>query len=169
MPPVAWPLTSNKIRRGLINHTFGMVRDGGKRAHQGWDFEAVPGTPVFAISDGTVHLITESAGGDYGMQISLAFEFNGMTLYAQYCHLSKCIVGNNTKVTRNTIIGHTGNTGNAKSMKGADQHLHFEIRLVPRPGRGLGNRLNPIDVYQQHPPLAVPVLDLHDASQSIAE
>lgn len=166
--PIGWPLQWNKIRRGMVNHTFGMVRDGGKRAHQGWDLEAVPGTPIFAVADGVVHVVTEAAGGDYGLQLSLEFAYEGVTLFAQYCHLSKVFVSEGQTVKRNDILGHTGNTGNAKNMKGADQHLHFEVRTRRFVGRGLANRLNPIDVYRQTPPLTAGVLDLHNADRSVS-
>lgn len=47
-------------------------------------------------------------------------------------------------VTENeTIIGETGNTGNAKNLKGEDQHLHFEIREKETLGRGLKGRKDP--------------------------
>jgi len=34
--------------------TFGMVRNKGSRAHQGWDLDAVERTPCHAIADGTI-------------------------------------------------------------------------------------------------------------------
>jgi murein DD-endopeptidase MepM/ murein hydrolase activator NlpD len=47
------------IRRGLLKHAFGRnIRIDSKtkkpRDHQGWDIEAVPGTPVYAIKTGLV-------------------------------------------------------------------------------------------------------------------
>lgn len=44
---IYWPLTQNKIRRGLSNHTLGYVRDKGAKGHWGWDFFAKEGTPLF--------------------------------------------------------------------------------------------------------------------------
>ena len=37
MTQLAWPLQRNIIRRQLLNHTFGKVRNGGTKDHQGWD------------------------------------------------------------------------------------------------------------------------------------
>jgi murein DD-endopeptidase MepM/ murein hydrolase activator NlpD len=34
--------------------TYGKVRDGGARSHQGWDLAAAPGTPVYAIANGII-------------------------------------------------------------------------------------------------------------------
>ncbi|HYD23744.1 MAG TPA: hypothetical protein VEB68_03035 [Croceibacterium sp.] len=82
-PNLRWPLGRNVIRRNAVSNTFGMVRhnaNGTKRPHQGWDFEALPGTPCFAIADGTVALL--STAGDYGNVVVMAFPFAGGQLYA---------------------------------------------------------------------------------------
>ena len=146
---ISWPLAHNVIRRRIANNTFGMVRNGGRRPHQGWDFEAKVGTPCFAISDGKIALVYES--GDYGKVAVMAFPFEGKTLYAAYAHLSAVDVSAGKAVARGQRIGLTGNTGNAKSMRGPDQHLHFEIRTMPRPGKGLSDRISPIKVFGRCP------------------
>lgn len=151
---IDWPLDSNVIRRGLENHTFGMVRNGGTRAHQGWDFYAEPGTPCYAIADGAVAMIYESEA--YGLVIVCSFQHDGRTLYAAYCHLSKAEVKQGVVVRKGDKIGLTGNSGNAVSMRGLDQHLHFEIRTMPRPGKGLDGRKSPMEVFG-HCPLKAPV------------
>lgn len=141
MSTLAWPLERNQIRRSLSNHAFGMVRNGGARAHQGWDLLAARGTPCYAIADGTVKFA--GVWGAFGRMILLEFEHRGRTLYAAYCHLSTIIAGERLRVRRGDRIGHTGNTGNAASMRGEDQHLHFEIRTSLFPGMGLAGRLDP--------------------------
>ena len=155
---IGWPLARNRIRRGLINHTFGMVRrnaNGTRRPHQGWDFEATEGTPCFAIADGTIEMLREA--GAYGKQIILRFEHDfdrdgdRDTLFALYAHLSRFDVKQGQRVVRGEQIGMTGNTGNAASMRGADQHLHFEIRTKAIAGRGLANRYSPMAVFGQCP------------------
>lgn len=151
---IDWPLDRNRIRRGLLNHTFGMVRrnaDGSRRPHQGWDFEASEGTPCYAVADGTVEAVRNS--GDYGRQIILRFRFDhdgdGQldTLFAVYCHLSRVDVAAGQPVRLGQQIGLTGNTGNAVSMRGPDQHLHFEVRSVALPGRGLAGRYSPLAIF----------------------
>jgi peptidoglycan LD-endopeptidase LytH len=151
-PNLRWPLAHNVIRHNAENNTFGMVRrkrDGSPRPHQGWDFFAPIGTPCFAISDGRIELITTT--GDYGNVIVLAFPFGGKTLYAAYAHLSAIEVTAGQPVTRGQQIGLTGDTGNARGMKGEDLHLHFEIREVPRPGLGLAGRMSPLKVFGEIP------------------
>ncbi|MCP2016845.1 M23 family metallopeptidase [Qipengyuania citrea] len=160
---ITWPLVRNRIRRGMNNHTFGMVRrnaDGSRRPHQGWDFEADIGETCFAIADGTIELVRN--GGAYGRQIILrfAFDFDGDgdadTLFAAYCHLSRVDVAQGQKVRKGQPIGLTGDSGNARGMAPADRHLHFEIRTKAIAGRGLANRFSPLAVFGECP-LARPV------------
>ena len=143
-----WPLDSNQIRRGMVNHTFGMVRkyaDGRKKPHQGWDFYAVPGTQCYAIADGVVHQVRNH--GDYGRQVVLKHKLKGNVIYSHYAHLKSSSVTVGEMVQMGQKIAKTGNTGNAKSMKGLDQHLHFEIRNVASVGRGLAGRQSPKTVF----------------------
>jgi murein DD-endopeptidase MepM/ murein hydrolase activator NlpD len=151
---IGWPLKHNVIRRNSSNNTFGMVRNGGKRPHQGWDFEAAAGTPCFAISSGKIELVYQSV--DYGNVVVLGFPFKGTTHFAAYAHLSAVAVAADQTLAKGDKIGLTGNTGNAKGMTGRDQHLHFEIRTVPRPGTGLGGRMSPIKIFGAIP-LTAPI------------
>lgn len=157
-PNITWPLARNRIRRGLINHTFGMVRrraDGTKRAHQGWDFEARDGTPCFAIAAGTVERIRDV--GDYGKQIILRFQHDfdhdgdRDTVFAMYAHLSRIDVAQGQSVTKGQQIGLTGSTGNAQGMGPLDQHLHFELRSMPMPPTGLAGRFSPLAIFGECP------------------
>jgi peptidoglycan LD-endopeptidase LytH len=151
---IDWPLQSNVIRRGSENNTFGMVRrnaDGTVRAHQGWDFYADAGTRCYAVGEGTIaHIRTV---GDYGNTVVLQFSHdvtgdgNPEKVFAAYSHLSRIDVKVGDKVALGQQIGLTGNTGNAQSMTGLDQHLHFELRSVPTPGRGLIGRYSPMQLF----------------------
>lgn len=145
---IHWPLKSNHIRRGLVNHTFGMTRknaDGSERPHQGWDFYAAPGTPCYSVSDGRVaHIRTI---GDYGNTVVIEFAHNGAKRFAAYSHLSRIEVKIDQAVKGGQQIGLTGDTGNAEKLKGDDLHLHFELRTVPTPGRGLVGRLSPLEIF----------------------
>lgn len=155
LPNIAWPLNSNVIRRNSLGNTFGMVRNGGQRAHQGWDLLAYPGTRCYAVADGVV---TTGVSGDYGNFISLEFEHRGRSLFAYYAHLSMAVARTGQRVSAGEWIGLTGNTGNASTMTGDDQHLHFEIRTIRQPGHGLGGRLSPKAVYG-FVPLSVRIYD----------
>ena len=163
MSKIGWPLARNIIRRGSLNHTFGMVRrnaDGSRRPHQGWDFEAEPGYRCYAVADGRIEAVRNT--GAYGQQIVLRFEhdFDGDgdtdTLFAFYAHLSRIDVVAGQTVKRGQQIGLTGNSGNARSMKGTDQHLHFELRSRPLPGRGLDGRYSPLALFKVCP-LGTPI------------
>ena len=142
-----WPLDSNKIRRGMVNHTFGYVRtrNGRPRPHQGWDFYAVPGTQCYAIADGTVQQIKNH--GDYGKQVILKHKLKGKTIYSHYAHLQSWSVETGQVIRMGEKIGKTGNTGNASTMRGQDQHLHFEIRTSADVGLGLTGRQTPKTVF----------------------
>lgn len=155
LPGIAWPLDANMIRKNSVANTFGMVRNGGQRAHQGWDLLAYPGTRCYAVADGVV---TTGFNGDYGRFISLEFEHRGRTLFAFYAHLNMVVVTGEQRVAAGEWIGLTGNTGNASTMRDDDQHLHFEIRTEKRPGHGLGGRIDPKTLYG-FVPLKSPIYD----------
>jgi murein DD-endopeptidase MepM/ murein hydrolase activator NlpD len=151
-PKIRWPLQSNIIRNNVVSNTFGMVRkkvDGSKKPHQGWDFFAPIGTQCFAIADGKIAHI--GTAGDYGKVVVQSFVFEGKTLYAAFAHLSMIGVTLGQQVKRGDKIALTGDTGNAKGMKGSDLHLHFEIRSVVTPGLGLAGRVSPLEVFRQVP------------------
>lgn len=160
---IVWPLTSNRIRRGMLNHTFGMVRrnrDGSRRPHQGWDFEAEEGTPCFAVADGSIAAVRRA--GAYGLQVTLEFRFDfdgdghPDRLYAFYAHLARADVRQGDVVKAGDQIGLTGCSGNAAGLPRADEHLHFEVRTRLISGRGLGHRYSPLVLFR-HCPLHEPV------------
>lgn len=149
-----WPLASNRIRGGSERNTFGTVRtsrDGTPRAHQGWDFAAPIGTDCRAIGAGTVERFEER--GDYGLQVLIRLDqpVNGGPVWAFYAHLSRVVVKAGDVVTAGQVIGQTGESGNARGMPAADQHLHFELRTEPNPGLGLDGRISPLLIYGRCP------------------
>lgn len=144
--PVNWPLPMNMIRRGMENHTFGNVRrnaDGTPRPHQGWDFFAEPGTPVMSISDGVVKFA--GARGSLGNLLVISIGNTGY--FAAYAHLQELRVKVGDQVEIGQTIALTGITGNASTMKGQDQHLHFEVREQVLTGLGLDGRISPMKVF----------------------
>lgn len=152
MTTIYWPLQSNVIRRRSVNNTFGLVRryaSGMPKPHQGWDFEAPVQTPVYSIAAGTVAFVRDR--GDYGLQLSIAFDFEGQTLYAFYAHLFKVYVKEGDAVSGNQLVAASGDSGNAAGMVVADQHLHFEIRTAKQPRLGLQDRISPLKLFGQCP------------------
>ena len=72
--------------------------------------------------------------------------------------MSSAAVKAGERVEAAQVIGATGESGNARGMAAEDQHLHFEIRTEPHPGRGLAGRISPLELYGTCP-LHVPVED----------
>ena len=93
--------------------------DGTTKFHEGLDFAAQIGTPVFATADGVV----EDAGwkGGYGQCIDLSHGYNYITRYG---HLSEILVEPGKTVKRGEMIGKVGSTG-----KSTGPHLHYEVRF----------------------------------------
>lgn len=149
--PLSGVLALNKKdANGTANGGFGWNRlsgDGEKKAHQGNDFAAEVGTPVFAVESGKVIILPKS--GSYGYQVIID---HGNGIYTQYAHLDAEVIdrkiGNNSKRERvfifkdkdgssrelksgDTIkagdqIGAVGRSGNVP--KNGRSHLHFEVR-----------------------------------------
>lgn len=142
---IGWPLRRNIIRGNVKNHTFGMVRNGGTKPHQGWDMLAPIGTECFAIADGTISDVYKSEA--YGEVVELSFSFKNKKLFAAYAHLSAVKVKKGDSVKQGQMIGLTGNSGNAAKLNKSEMHLHFEIRSQSRPGLGLGGRIDPTTVF----------------------
>lgn len=112
---------------------YGVRRDpiyGTMKFHEGMDFSAPVGTPVYATADGRV----ASAGwqGLYGNLIEIDHGYNYKTRYA---HLSQVKVRAGQTVHRGDLIGLVGNTG-----KSTGPHLHYEVRLR-------GQAQNPVNYY----------------------
>jgi peptidoglycan LD-endopeptidase LytH len=99
----------------FFSDTWGAPRSGG-RVHQGVDMIGERGLPLVAVVDGVVTARTNTLGGR-------AVSLNGVdgTRY-YYAHLEDWAATG--VVTRGTIIGYLGQTGNAQFSV---PHLHFEI------------------------------------------
>jgi murein DD-endopeptidase MepM/ murein hydrolase activator NlpD len=91
--------------------------------HNGLDFPAPEGTPVFALSSGTVSTVSSDAiSGNY-VKID-----HGMLFSTAYLHLSEILVQPGQNVTAGTMIGRVGRTGR---VTGA--HLHFVVYRLGKP------------------------------------
>jgi murein DD-endopeptidase MepM/ murein hydrolase activator NlpD len=103
----------------------------------------------YAVADGRI--ASRGPQGTYGNVVILEFMHRERRLYAAYCHLSLMPALAEDVVSRGDVIAYTGNTGNASTMRGEDQHLHFEIRTMPIPGADLANRFDPATFYGRAP------------------
>jgi murein DD-endopeptidase MepM/ murein hydrolase activator NlpD len=120
--------------------TFGKdVRRG--NPHQGVDLVAATGTTINAVMKGKVVACGER--GNMGKYITLEFEMDGKKYYAQYWHLSQMNVSLGQKVEEGQAIGATGRTGNASTLDPWEDHLHFGVSIVQRPGFGVDNYVKP--------------------------
>ncbi|MHA6267588.1 M23 family metallopeptidase [uncultured Aliiroseovarius sp.] len=93
------------------------------RMHNGTDFAAPIGTPVYAPADGVVVSAAWSSG--YGRLIKIQHEFGIETRYA---HLSRMNVQKGQRVSRGDRIGDIGNSG-----RSTGPHLHYEVRVGGKP------------------------------------
>jgi len=92
----------------------------GKRAfHEGIDFSAAHGEPIYATAGGIVKKASKS--GAYGNLVTIN---HGGGLQTRYAHLSKIIVKKGDIVKKEDLIAYVGNTG-----RSTGPHLHYEIRL----------------------------------------
>ncbi|WP_338551131.1 M23 family metallopeptidase [Roseovarius phycicola] len=89
------------------------------RPHNGTDFAAPHGTPIYSTADGVVTHAGWLSG--YGRLIKIKHEFGIETRYA---HLSAIRVKEGQRVSRGQRIGDMGNTGRSTGT-----HLHYEVRV----------------------------------------
>lgn len=129
--PAIQPLSSKYLK--TMASGYGYRRDpiyGTTKFHEGMDFSAAVGTPVYATGDGVVKTAGWESG--YGKSIVIDHGYNYVTRYA---HLSDILVKPGQSVKRGDLIGKLGNTG-----KSTGPHLHYEVRFRGQPQ-------NPVNYY----------------------
>ena len=90
--------------------------------HNGTDFAAPRGTPVFSTGDGIVKTVAyHRFAGNYG---AIAF---GNKYRARYLHMDKAYVKKGQRVKRGQKIGSVGRTGRVTGT-----HLHYEFHINGR-------------------------------------
>ena len=102
-----------------------------RKMHEGMDFTARTGTPIYATGDGVVKNADNSLSG-FGNHIEINHGFGYLTLYG---HLSKYKVRAGQQVKRGDIIGYVGSTGRSQAP-----HCHYEVHKD-------GKVVNPINFY----------------------
>lgn len=93
------------------------------RQHDGSDYQAQEGTPIYAVEDGLVILAGDS--GSYGLLVVID---HGGGLSTWYAHASQLLVRSGTTVKRGQLIARVGSTG-----KSTGPHLHLEVRRNGNP------------------------------------
>ena len=130
--PAIQPVRNENLKRmasgfGYRTDPFTKVR----KMHEGMDFTAKKGTPVFATGDGVVKQADDRASG-YGNHIVIRHGYGYETLYA---HLSKYNCRAGQRINRGDIIGYVGSTGRSEAP-----HLHYEVHKD-------GRVVNPLNFY----------------------
>lgn len=93
----------------------------GIHGHNGVDFSAPSGTPIYAAASGSVTTVKSGGGWNsgYGNYVVISHPNGSSTLYA---HMSSVAISGGS-VSKGQLIGYVGNTGQATG-----NHLHFEVR-----------------------------------------
>jgi len=134
-----------RARRGFLKAPVPYVnltsRFGGRRhpvlgyvrAHQGVDYGAPSGTPVWAVGDG---LVTQAGwSGGCGMMVTVRHRSGFDSVY---CHLSRIQVAAGSRVAQKQVLGAVGQTGLATGP-----HLHYAVRQG-------GSFVNPLRLQIPH-------------------
>lgn len=120
---------SSPINVAFNSSSYGWRIDpfnGNKAFHEGLDFSANTGTPVYAAAGGIVTSAERTP--DYGNIVKVD---HGSGLETRYAHASKLMVKVGDRVEKGQIVALVGSTGRSTGA-----HLHYEIRLN-------GNALDP--------------------------
>jgi murein DD-endopeptidase MepM/ murein hydrolase activator NlpD len=96
---------------------------GRKAFHEGLDFTADKGTPIYAAAGGIV--TTAERTTDYGKLVKID---HGGGIETRYAHASQLLVKVGERVRKGQVIAHVGSTG-----RSTGPHLHFEVRLNGTP------------------------------------
>jgi murein DD-endopeptidase MepM/ murein hydrolase activator NlpD len=123
--PAIQPLSNKDLKR--VASGFGYRIDPVYKTvkfHQGLDFTAPTGTPIYASANGVVKT-AGNLGTGYGIHVVINHGYGYQTLYG---HMVKVKVRPGQKVVRGEIIGYVGNTG-----KSTGPHCHYEVHKNGRP------------------------------------
>jgi murein DD-endopeptidase MepM/ murein hydrolase activator NlpD len=130
--PAIQPVQNENLKR--MASGFGYRTDPFTKAqkmHEGMDFSASIGTPIYATGDGVVEQADNTASG-YGNHIVIRHGYGYKTLYG---HLSKYNCKAGQQVKRGNVIGYVGSTGRSEGP-----HLHYEVHKD-------GAVVNPLNFY----------------------
>lgn len=131
--PAIQPISNEDLT--VLHHTFGLRLHpilGYWRDHNGLDFTAPKGTPVYATGDGLVQIAHHSTTYGWVVYINHGYGFE-----TRYAHLTNYIVEQGQRVKRGQLIGFVGSTGLSEAS-----HLHYEVLYKDNP-------VNPINFFQR--------------------
>lgn len=109
------------VNVGYNSSSFGRRVDpftGHTAFHEGLDFTAAVGTPIYAAAGGVVTVSEQMP--DYGKIIKIS---HGSGMETRYAHASELLVKVGEVVKKGQLIARVGSTG-----RSTGPHLHFEVR-----------------------------------------
>lgn len=104
---------------------------GYSKMHQGTDFGAPPGTPIYAAGSGVIE--EARFNGAYGRFVQIRHNGRTQTAYAHMSRFAKGIYPG-ARVNQGDVIGYVGSSG-----RSTGPHLHYEVRVDRR-------QVNPLSV-----------------------
>lgn len=114
--------SKSPVEVGYSSSSFGWRADpftGETAFHEGLDFTANIGTPIYAAAGGIVTTVEQTP--DYGKIVKID---HGSGIETRYAHTSVILVKVGDIVKQGQLIAKVGNTG-----RSTGPHLHFEVRL----------------------------------------
>lgn len=132
-PPPPEPSWVLPVEGYEITGTFGSSGSMWSSTHTGLDFAAGEGTPIDAVSGGTVQSVEYD--GAYGNKTVVELD-DGTEVW--YCHQSATSVEPGQEVEAGDEIGSVGSTGNTTGP-----HLHLEFQVAGEPQ-------DPVSVLSEH-------------------
>ena len=111
-----WPLPG---AYHSMSTEYGVSDAFGNPGHCGVDYPAPSGTPIYAVSDGTVTMASFTSGTGNCVIIN-----HGNGLESVYMHLSAYNSSAGQRVSKGQVIGYVGTTGPSTG-----NHLHMSFRL----------------------------------------
>ncbi|MGA9637616.1 M23 family metallopeptidase [Flavobacterium sp.] len=130
--PAIQPVRNENLKR--MASGFGYRTDPftkARKMHEGMDFTAQQGTPIYATGDGIVDRADANASG-FGNHVVIRHGYGYETLYA---HMSKYNCRAGQRIKRGDVIGFVGSTGRSEGP-----HLHYEVHKD-------GKVVNPLNFY----------------------
>lgn len=120
--PTAMPITDYPYLSSSYGWRLNPVT-GRSSMHEGLDFSAPSGTPIFAAAGGVV--LESKYHSGYGNMVEID---HGEGFITRYAHASALHVKKGELVERGQLIGNVGSSG-----RSTGPHLHFEVRLAGQP------------------------------------
>lgn len=119
-------MLSPVARPNFVSSAWGSDRSyrGEGKRHEGLDFRAAIGDPVFAVDEGMVITSKNGAPDPAGEFISI---LHPSGILSRYMHLSQRLVGAGDHVRAGQLIAKSGRSGITTSAA----HLHFDLKLKP--------------------------------------